>query len=137
MLSKNICFAISSYKQACEVVISCQKNKIIPIIYIRYFLANGLGPDWIKELIYLLNENFSNKNYEIFIDCKKNYGLFINLVEQKINYLMVDAKFTTLLRLKQIAKKNNVLINPKLSVVDIAKIKNIDSKINKLKQNDY
>ena len=134
MLSKNICFAINSYRQACEVISSCQKNKIKPIIYIKYFLANGLGPDWIKEFKFLLNQKFSNKNYEIFINCKKNYGLFINLVEQKIDYLTVDAKIATLLRLNQIANKNNVLINPKFSVVDLTKIKNIDSKIKKLEK---
>jgi hypothetical protein len=62
------------------------------------------------------------------VDCKKNYGLFINLVEQKIDYLKVDAKKETYKKLNQIAKKNKVLINPKFSVLDFSKIKNIDLK---------
>ena len=32
MLTKNFCFAISSYQQACEVIKYCHKNKILPKI---------------------------------------------------------------------------------------------------------
>ena len=82
----------------------------------------------LKNLTIYLNKNFQKKKFKLFVDCKKNYALFINLVEQKIDYLKVDAKKETYIKLNQIAKKNKVLINPKFSVLDFSKIKNIDLK---------
>ena len=128
MKSKDYSFAINSYNQAVNIIINCQKRKIFPIIYIKYFMINGLGTDWVKELNNLLEQKFSRKKFKVFVDCKKNYGLFINLVEQKIDYLKVDAKKENYKKLNQIAKKNKVLINPKFSVLDFSKIKNIDLK---------
>ena len=95
-------------------------------------MINGLGTDWVKELNNLLEQKFSRKKFKVFVDCKKNYALFINLVEQKIDYLKVDAKREIYKKLNQIAKKNKVLINPKFSVLDFSKIKNIDLKINRI-----
>jgi len=95
-------------------------------------MINGFGSDWLKEFNILLEKRFSKKTFKMYVDCKKNYGLFINLVEQKIDYLKVDANKETLKRLNQIAKKNKVLLNPEFSVLDLSKIKNIDIKINKI-----
>ena len=92
-------------------------------------MVNGFGSDWIKEFNNLLEKRFSKKKFKLFVDCKKNYGLFINLVEQKIDYLKIDAKKETYKRLNQIAKKNKVSLNPRFSVLDLSKIKNIDLKI--------
>ena len=78
-------------------------------------MINGLGLDWIKEFNNLLEHKFSTKKFKLFVDCKKNYGLFINLVEQKIDYLKVDAEKETFKRLNQIAKKNMVSLNPKIN----------------------
>ena len=91
-------------------------------------MINGLGTDWVKELNNLLEQKFSRKKFKVFVDCKKNYDLFINLVEQKIDYFKVDAKKETYKKLNQIAKKNKVLINPEFSVLDFSKVKNIDLK---------
>ena len=132
MRSKNYSFAINSYNQAVNIIINCQKRKIFPIIYIKYFMINGLGTDWVKELNNLLEQKFSRKKFKVFVDCKKNYGLFISLVEQKIDYLKVDAEKETFKRLNQIAKKNKVSLNPKFNVLDFSKIKNIDLKINRI-----
>ena len=63
---------------------------------------------------------------------KKNYGLFINLVNQKIDFLQVNAEIKTLSRLKNIAKKNKVTVNHKISIINLANIKNIKSKIQKI-----
>ena len=128
MKSIDYSFAINSYNQAVNIITICQKRKIFPIIYIKYFMINGFGPDWIKEFNNLLEQKFSKKKFKLFVDCKKNYALFINLVEQKIDYLKVDAKKETYKKLNQIAKKNKVLINPEFSVLDFSKVKNIDLK---------
>ena len=106
-------------------------RKIFPIIFIKYFIINGLGPDWLKEFKFMLEQQYSKKTFSLYVDCKKNYGLFIDLVDQKIKYLKVEAKKETILRLRQIANKNKVLINSRFSVVDLSKIKNIDLKIDK------
>ena len=95
-------------------------------------MINGLGTDWIKEFNNLLEQKFSKKKFKLFVDCKKNYGLFISLVEQKIDYLKVNAEKETFKRLNQIAKKNKVSLNPKFNVLDFSKIKNIDLKINRI-----
>ena len=92
-------------------------------------MINGFGPDWLREFNNLLQQKFTKKNFKLFVDCKKNYGLFINLVEQKIDYLKVDAKKETYQRLNQIAKKNKVSLNPNFSVLDLTSIKNIELKI--------
>ena len=94
-------------------------------------MVNGFGPDWLKEFNNLLEKKFSKKKFKLFVDCKKNYALFINLVEQKIDYLKVDAKNEVYIKLNQIAKKNKVLINPNFIVLDFSKIKNIDLKFKK------
>ena len=131
MRSKNKSFAINSYHQAFKTINSCHSRKIFPIIFIKYFIIDGFGVDWFKEFKNLLEKQFSKKSFNLYVDCKNNYGLFINLVEQKIEYLKVDAKKETLKRLNQIAKKNKVLLNPQFSVLDLSKIKNIDLKIDK------
>ena len=95
-------------------------------------MINGFGSDWMKEFKNLLEQQFSKKKFKLFVDCKKNYALFINLVEQKIDYLKVDAKKETYKKLNQIAKKNKVLINPKFSVLDFSKIKNVDLKFKRI-----
>jgi len=129
--SKKICFNINSYYQASEIVSFCSKNKIVPILFVKYFIINGFGPDWIKELKRLLTNQFSTKKFKLYADSKKNYSLYINLVEQKIDFIKVDSDPETFIKLKQIAKKNKVLLNPEFSIIDLAKIKNIQIKIKK------
>ena len=131
MPSKKICFNINSYYQASEIVSFCSKNEIVPILFVRYFIINGFGPEWIKELKRLLNNQFSTKKFKLYADSKKNYGLYINLVEQKIDFIKVDSDHETFIKLKQIAKKNKVLLNPGFSIIDLAKIKNVQIKIKK------
>ena len=128
MQSKKIFFSINSYEQAIELI-KITKKRIIPIIYIKYFIINGLGTNWIRELIFLLKAKFSKKDFRICVDCKNNYALFIELAEQGIDYLRVDANSETLNKLNQIAKKNKVLLNPKVSIVDLSNIKNLKKKI--------
>ena len=125
------CFNVNNICQAQKVTLSCKNYKIIPIFFIKFYLINGFGPDWIVEFRNLLLKKFNKKNFKIFVDCRKNYGLFIHLVQQKIDFLQVKGKNNTLKRLKQIARKNKITINPKFNIIDLTKIKNIESKINK------
>ena len=125
------CFSINSFNQTSEIVSICKDKNIVPILFIKYFLINGFGIHWLEELKRLLLTRFTSKNYKIYVDSKENYGLFIDLVENQVNYVKVSADTETLKRLKQIAKLNKVLINPKFSVVDLSKTKNLQLKIEK------
>ena len=118
--------------QAIETISICKTKKILPIVCIKFFLVDGFGPDWITEFRNLLLKKFNKKDFKFFVDCRKNYGLFINLVQQKIDFLQVNADPNTLSRLKNIANKNIVTVNPKISIINLANIKNIKSKIQKI-----
>ena len=131
-IKKIFCFSINSFTQALETINICKKEKIKPILFIRYFLINGFGIDWIKEMKTMLLEKFSKNEFKLFIDTGKNYGLFITLVEEKIDYIKVKASINNLKKLKKISNLNKVLINPNISVVDLAKTKNISKKIKKI-----
>ena len=131
MALKTNCFSINSFNQASEIISICREKNIVPILFIKYFLINGFGIHWLQELKRLLLTRFTSKNYKIYVDSKKNYGLFIDLVENQVNFVKVSADTETLKRLKQIAKLNKVLINPKFSVVDLSKTKNLQLKIEK------
>ena len=125
-------FNINNINQAIEAIIICKKNKMLPVICIKFFIIDGFGPDWIKELRNLLLKKFNKRDFKILVDCRKNYGLFINLVQQKIDFLQINVDHKTLFRLKNIAKKNKVTVNHKISIINLANIKNIKLKIQKI-----
>ena len=132
MSIKKFCFTINNYLQAVEIINISKNNKIVPILFINYYLANRLGVDWIHELRSMLKVDFKSKDFKIYVDAKKNYGLFINLIEKKINYVKIKADNKTLIRLDQIAKLNKVLINPSFSIVNLSNYKNKSKKLKKL-----
>ena len=128
------CFKVNTIHQALKTTSICKNYKIVPIFFIQFYIINGFGPNWIIEFRNLLLKKFGKNTFKLFVDCRINYGLFINLVRNKIDYLKVKGDNDTLLRLSQIAIKNKISINPKITVIDFTKIKNIESKINKLLQ---
>ena len=128
---RHFSFKVNTIQQALKIMSICKNNNVLPIFFIQFYIINGFGSDWIIEFRNLLLKKFSKNTFKIFADCKKNYGLFINLVHHKINYLKVKGDRNTLIRLSQIAKKNKISINPKITVIDITNIKNIESKIYK------
>ena len=129
MKIKKISFTINSFYQASELVRICIEKDVLPIIFIKNILIENLGIDWLRELNSLLQKDFNRKDYNFFIDCKNNYGLLIFLVEYKVEYLKIIKKKETFAKLSQIAKKNKVILNPKFSVVNLDKIKDIEKKI--------
>ena len=103
------CCHINTIHQALNIQKICLVKKILPIFFIDYTMINRLGPDWILSFNHILIKEFKKEKFKIFIDCKKNYGLFINLVDKKIDYLKVDGNKKTLLRLKSISDKKRLL----------------------------
>ena len=119
MKKKLICFTINSYSQAKEIIVESKKNSIFPIIHIKYHIANGFGIEWIEALNKILIDSFSNKSFKILVDCNNNYSLATQLIVGRIHYLKLKANPITLKKINEIAKKNRVLLNPKIRIVDL------------------
>ena len=131
--NKNYLFvSINNIHQAFKILFLCEKKNYLPIFCIKFFLIDGFCPDWIIEFRNLLLKKFNKRDFKILVDCRKNYGLFINLVQQNIDFLQINVDPKTLFRLKNIAKKNKVTVNHKISIINLANIKNIKSKIQKM-----
>ena len=124
--------SVNTYDQCIQILNIYKNTKKIPIFYFQYNLINKLNIDWLLELITLLENNFGSLKFQTFVEIKKNYGLFIKLVEKKINYIEVSGNSEMLKKLENIARLNKVLINPKFSIVDLTKSKNIKMKIKNL-----
>tara|TARA_X000000368_G_C22919278_1_gene662310 strand:- start:106 stop:495 length:390 start_codon:yes stop_codon:yes gene_type:complete len=122
---KNYCIAFNTYPEALEIIKICKENKIKPTIFIKYYLINGFGIDWLIELKNLLYKDFKYVDFKTYADAKNNYGLFLNLVENKINYIKVKANKEMFKRLSNIATTNKVLINPNFSIVERSKFKKL------------
>ena len=129
---QQFCFSINNYTVAIEVISVCKKLKKIPVLHIKYFIINGFGINWLKELNQLIKLKYQSKDFKFFINSKTNYGLFINLVEYGVDYINIRSDEDTMKKLKQIAKINKVSVNPKFSIIDLKKIKRVDLKIKKI-----
>ena len=129
MKDKDFCFAVNTFKKAEEVIIEKNKNNIKPIIFIKYYLLRGFGIDWIKTLQILLTLSCPRNSFKLYVDANTDYGLSIELIKTKIHYIKLRTNPKILKKIKQIAKKNKVLLNPSFRIVDLSNIKNIRRKI--------
>ena len=129
MKNKFICFAVNTLKQAEETIKEANKNNIKPIIFIKYYIVKGFGVDWIKALKLLLVSSFSQNSFKLYVDANTDYGLSIELISIKINYIKLRSNHKIIKKINQIAKKNKVLLNPSFRIVDLSNIKNISRKI--------
>ena len=123
MKLKNYCFSFTNYNHTAEIIKTCNNKNIKPILFINNKLISDLGIEWLNSLDVLLNTQKKLKNYKLYVDVKKNYGLFISLVEKGIDYIKIETSKENISKIKEIAKLNKVLINPQFSVVDPLKSK--------------
>ena len=123
MKLKNYCFSFTNYNHTAEIIKSCNNKNIKPVLFINNKLISDLGIEWLNSLDVMLNTQKKLKNYKLYVDVKKNYGLFISLVEKGIDYIKVETSKENIRKIKEIAKLNKVLINPQFSVVDPLKSK--------------
>ena len=123
-MSKNNCFSINTYFQLEELIkLKVNKRKIL-VIFIKNYLVKGFGIDWVKTVIRLVKQNYSEQNIKFFVDAGNDYGLSILILRQNIDYLKLRSNKIILNKINQIAKKNNVLLNPAFNIVELSKIKN-------------
>ena len=132
MKNKSICFAINNLKQAEKTIQEASKNNIKPIIFIKYYIVKGFGVDWIKALQLLLSSSFPQNSFKLYVDANTDYGLSIELISIKINYIKLRCNHKIIKKINQIAKKNKVLLNPSFRIVDLSNIKNISRKISSI-----
>ena len=123
MKLKNYCFSFTNYNHTAEIIKTCNNKNIKPVLFINNKLISDLGIEWLNSLDVLLNTQKKLKNYKLYVDVKKNYGLFISLVEKGIDYIKIETSKENISKIKEIAKLNKVLINPQFSVVDPLKSK--------------
>ena len=123
MKLKNYCFSFTNYNHTAEIIKSCNNKNIKPVLFINNKLISDLGIEWLNSLDVMLNTQKKLKNYKLYVDVKKNYGLFISLVEKGIDYIKIETSKENISKIKEIAKLNKVLINPQFSVVDPLKSK--------------
>tara|TARA_Y100000748_G_scaffold220266_1_gene185196 strand:- start:47 stop:421 length:375 start_codon:yes stop_codon:yes gene_type:complete len=120
---KNYCFSFTNYNHTAEIIKTCNDKNIKPVLFINNKLISDLGIEWLNSLDVMLNTQKKLKNYKLYVDVKKNYGLFISLVEKGIDYIKIETSKENISKIKEIAKLNKVLINPQFSVVDPLKSK--------------
>ena len=123
MKLKNYCFSFTNYNHTAEIIKTCNNKNIKPVLFINNKLISDLGIEWLNSLDVMLNTQKKLKNYKLYVDVKKNYGLFISLVEKGIGYIKIETSKENISKIKEIAKLNKVLINPQFSVVDPLKSK--------------
>ena len=123
MKLKNYCFSFTNYNHIAEIIKNCNNKNLNPVLFINNKLISDLGIEWLNSLDLMLNTQKQLKNYKLYVDVKKNYGLFISLVEKGIDYIKIETSKENISKIKEIAKLNKVLINPQFSVVDPLKSK--------------
>ena len=116
------CFSVSSLKQSLRIFKICKIKDINPIFFIDFYIIDRFGIDWLIEYRSLLKEQLKKNQFKIYVNCNKNYGLFISLVKHNFDYLKIKGDKETLFRLKDIANKNKITVNPKFNMIDSEKI---------------
>ena len=132
MKKNKIAFSINTIEQAEQIILESKIYKIKPILYIKNYLIKGFGSDFILIFKNSLIFKFGKSKFKFYIDCGYDHGLCIDLTLKKIDYLKLKANSLILSKIRNITKKNRVLLNPSFHVVDCRNIKNIKSKINKI-----
>ncbi len=123
MLKKK-CFSINTLNQVEELIKLKNDKRIKLIIFIKNYLVKGFGIEWLNTIIKLIKKKYSQYNIKFYVDAGDDHGLSILILRENIDYLKLKSNKIILIKIKQIAKKNKVLLNPNFDVVDLSKIKN-------------
>ena len=123
MLKEN-CFSINTYFQFQNLIKFKNNKRRALVIFIKNYLVKGLGIFWLSTLIKLIHKNYPKYNIKFYVDAGNDYGLSILIMRENIDYLKLRSNRVILNKIKQIAKKNKVVLNPNFDVVDVSKIKN-------------
>ncbi len=136
MQKKQIAFTIDTLEQAESIIKETKIYKIIPIIHFKSYIITGFGSDFIITFKNILVSKFGRSRFKIFVDCGNNRSLGINMAILKIDYIKVLGNSIIIKKVKDIANKNKVSLNPSFNIVDCRNIKNFKLKIQKIYAKD-
>jgi hypothetical protein len=129
---KLFAFTINTLEEAESVILASKSFKIKPILYFKKYFLLGFGAEFILTFRKILITRFGKSNFKLFIDCGSDQSLVIKMANEKIDYLKLKSNSIILSKIKNIAFKNRVLLNPSFNIVDCRNRKNISLKLKKL-----
>ena len=132
MNKKLFAFTINTLEEAESVILASKSFKIKPILYFKKYFLLGFGAEFILTFRKILITRFGKSNFKLFIDCGSDQSLVIKMANEKIDYLKLKSNSIILSKIKNIAFKNRVLLNPSFNIVDCRNRKNISLKLKKL-----
>ena len=132
MKKKLFAFTINTLEQAENVILENKIYKTIPILHFKNYILKGFGKEFVFTFQYILQKKFGKSSFKLFVDCGFDSSASISMVTKKINYIKLRSNLIILSKIKNIAKKNMVLLNPSFDIVDCRNIKNINLKLKKL-----
>ena len=132
MNKKLFAFTINTLEEAESVILASKSFKIKPILYFKKYFLLGFGAEFILTFRKILITRFGKSNFKLFIDCGSDQSLAIKMANEKIDYLKLKSNSIILSKIKNIAFKNRVLLNPSFNIVDCRNRKNIILKLKKL-----
>lgn len=136
MKPKLFAFTVHTLEQAENIIIENKNYKKKPILHFKSYLSEGFGSDFIITFKNMLISKFGKYSFKLYVDCGFNNGLSINMAKNKIEYIKLRGNSIMLSKIKNIAYKNRVLLNPSFNIVDCRNRKNIHSKLKKLYTED-
>ena len=132
MNKKLFAFTINNLKEAENIILGCKTYNIKPILYFKKYFLLGFGTEFILTFQEMLISKFGKSNFKLFVDCGPDQSLAIKMANEKIDYLKLRSNSIILSKIKNIAFKNRVLLNPSFNIVDCRNRKNISLKLKKL-----
>ena len=132
MNKKLFAFTINTLEEAESVILASKSYKIKPILYLKKYFLLGFGAEFILTFREMLISRFGKSHFKLFVDCGPDQSLAINMANEKIDYLKLKSNSIILSKIKNIAFKNRVLLNPSFNIVDCRNRKNINLKLKKL-----
>ena len=132
MNKKSFAFTINTLEEAESVILASKSFKIKPILYFKKYFLLGFGAEFILTFRKILITRFGKSNFKLFVDCGSDQSLAIKIANEKIDYLKLKRNSIILSKIKNIAFKNRVLLNPSFNIVDCRNRKNISLKLKKL-----
>ena len=132
MNKKLFAFTINTLEEAENVILGSKLYNITPILYFKKYLLLGFGAEFILTFREMLISRFGKSKFKLFVDCGSDQSLAIKMANEKIDHLKLKSNSIVLSKIKNIAFKNRVLLNPSFNIVDCRNRKNINLKLKKL-----
>ena len=132
MSKKILAFTINTLEEAGSVILGSKTYSIKPTLYFKKYFILGFGAEFILTFRKMLISKFGQSNFKLFVDCGSDQSLAIKMANEKIDHLKLKSNSIILSKIKNIAFKNRVLLNPSFNIVDCRNRKNINLKLRKL-----